>query len=456
MKKHSRKIKNNKELTLLIIGIWVVFFLFNMYMPTVRADDLVYVNRLDKLGYLGASIEHYKTWSSRVIIELFLMFFSKHLMLWKLLNSTIMTGSIVLLCKYVFNNLYSKNLLLVFSIYCLIPLTIMGETGWIATTLNYQWPVAFGLLAFYPFFQLLSGKEISKRIYWISIPLLIFSANQEQVNVCFFVLTSLVSLYLLFRRNYNYKLSVLSVVSLVELIFSLTAPGNTLRAAHEINKWFPKYKNFNFVNKLDLGISSFGKPFFLDTNILFLLLFFIVFFLSYKKCQNYYIRILAALPLFLNLIIFFGNTMGQSFTYVNGNKRSMIWDSNNLGNIFTRFGTKLSIYHPGTWVATFIVLGLLLCLIIGIYISFDDKKSAVFLVVLMMMGFCSRLIMGFSPTVWASGMRTYYILFIVVAIIVLKGINEMKKNMSLQKKELLSFSLTLLGICTLVLTVLNR
>ncbi|HBC4434916.1 TPA: hypothetical protein KEP07_002604, partial [Enterococcus faecalis] len=235
-----------------------------------------------------------------------------------------------------------------------------------------------------------------------------------------------------------------------------TAPGNTLRAAHEINKWFPKYKNFNFVNKLDLGISSFGKPFFLDTNILFLLLFFIVFFLSYKKCQNYYIRILTALPLFLNLIIFFGNTMGQSFTYVNGNKRSMIWDSNNLGNIFTRFGTKLSIYHPGTWVATFIVLGLLLCLIIGIYISFDDKKSAVFLVVLMMMGFCSRLIMGFSPTVWASGMRTYYILFIVVAIIVLKGINEMKKNMSLQKKELLSFSLTLLGICTLVLTVLNR
>lgn len=96
-------------------------------MPTVRADDLVYVNRLDKLGYLGASIEHYKTWSSRVIIELFLMFFSKHLMLWKLLNSTIMTGSIVLLCKYVFNKLYSKNLLLVFSIFCLIPLTIMGK-----------------------------------------------------------------------------------------------------------------------------------------------------------------------------------------------------------------------------------------------------------------------------------------------------------------------------------------
>ncbi|BDP77045.1 hypothetical protein EfmAA242_12730 [Enterococcus faecium] len=47
-----------------------------MYMPTMRADDVVYASRLDELGYLGASIEHYKTWSSRIIIELFLMFFS--------------------------------------------------------------------------------------------------------------------------------------------------------------------------------------------------------------------------------------------------------------------------------------------------------------------------------------------------------------------------------------------
>ena len=30
-----------------------------------------------------------------------------------------------------------------------------------------------------------------------------------------------------------------------------------------ISSWFPEYKNFNFLNKLDLGISSFGKPFFL-------------------------------------------------------------------------------------------------------------------------------------------------------------------------------------------------
>lgn len=137
MKKYFRKIKNNKELILLIIGIWVVFFFFNMYMLIVRVDDLVYVNRLDKLGYLGVLIEYYKIWSLRVIIELFLMFFFKYFMLWKLLNLMIMIGFIVLFCKYVFNKLYFKNLLLVFFIFCLIFLIIMGEIGWIVIMLNY-------------------------------------------------------------------------------------------------------------------------------------------------------------------------------------------------------------------------------------------------------------------------------------------------------------------------------
>ncbi|BDP57021.1 hypothetical protein EfmJHP36_15000 [Enterococcus faecium] len=35
----------------------VIFLLFNMYMPTMRADDVVYASRLDELGYLGASIK---------------------------------------------------------------------------------------------------------------------------------------------------------------------------------------------------------------------------------------------------------------------------------------------------------------------------------------------------------------------------------------------------------------
>ncbi len=56
----------------------------------------------------------------------------------------------------------------------------------------------------------------------------------------------------------------------------------------------------------------------------------------------------------------------------------MIWSSSNLNNLFTELGTKLSLFYPGTWIATLVVLALLLCLIVGIYLSFDNKKTSIF------------------------------------------------------------------------------
>lgn len=425
-------------------------------MPSVRADDLIYAERLDKFGYLGASIEHYKTWSSRIIIELFLMFFSKHFILWKLLNSMVMLGTVLMIGKYIFKKLTAKNILMVFSVYCLIPLIIMGETGWLATTLNYQWPVAFCLFVFYPFFQRLNGEEINKKIFWSGLPLLFVAANQEQVNICFFTLTSILLIYLFYKGKSDYKLIFPTLISFIELIFSLITPGNALRTTQEISKWFPQYEQFGLIKKLDLGISSFGKPFFIDTNILFLLLFSLVFVLVYQKNKNYYVRMLVAFPFFLNMIVYFGNTMGESFTYIRGNQRAQVWSTSNLNHLFTDTGTNLSLFHPGTWLATFLILGLFFCLLMGIYLGFNNKQTASFLVLIMLMGFCSRVMLGFSPTVWASGMRTYYILYMVVAVLVLMVMKELMKDLSIKKAEFLQLALTMVGICTMVLTIINR
>ena len=72
----------------------------------------------------------------------------------------------------------------------------------------------------------------------------------------------------------------------------------------------------------------------------------------------------------------------------------MIWSSSNLNNLFTELGTKLSLFYPGTWIATLVVLALLLCLIVGIYLSFDNKKTY-FFSYFDDNGICSRLIMDF-------------------------------------------------------------
>lgn len=67
---------------------------------------------------------------------------------------------------------------------------------------------------------------------------------------------------------------------------------------------------------------------------------------------------LVAFPFFLNMIVYFGNTMGESFMYIRGNHRAQVWSTSNLNHLFTDTGTNLSLFYPGTWLATFLILGL--------------------------------------------------------------------------------------------------
>lgn len=436
--------------------IFLLILLFNLYMPEIRSDDIVYINRLNSMGFLNSSIDHYKNWSSRLIIEFFLMLLSKHFLLWKLLNSTMMFLTVYILCKYIFQKTKANFFLLVFSVFCFIPLTIMGETGWLATTLNYHWPVTFGLVAFYPFYQTLNRKSINNAIYFCSVLVLIFAANQEQVNVCYFVLTLLVSIFLVLKGNYKIKLLPLSIISFFELIFSITAPGNSVRNLQEMNRWFPQNKNFSFLQKIDLGISSLFKPFFIDINPIFFLLLFFILFVSVLKTKNFYVRLCIAFPLFFNIVLFYGSIMKQGFSHVSGNFHSMIWKSNNLEKVFTKTGTGLSVHYLGSLIPTLLFILTLCCLIVGLYVSFEDKNKSLLSCILLLMGFSSRILMGFSPTVWASGMRTYYILFVVSAILILMLINELLKNIPTSKIDMVQLPIILLGLCTFILAVLNR
>lgn len=436
--------------------IFLLIFLFNLYMPEIRSDDIVYINRSNGMGLLASSIDHYKNWSSRLIIEFFLMLLSKHFLLWKILNTTMMFLTVYILYKYIFQKNEAKLFLLVFSVYCFVPITIMGETGWLATTLNYHWPVTFGLVSFYPFYQLLNSKSINNAIYFCSVLLLLFAANQEQVNVCYFVFTFLVSIFLILNGNYKIKLLPLSIISFFELIFSITAPGNSVRNLQEMNRWFPQNNNFSFLQKIDLGISSLFKPFFIDMNPIFFMLLFFILFVSVLKTKNFYVRLCIAFPLFFNIVLFYGNIMKQGFSHVSGNFHSMIWKSNNFEKVFTKTGTGLSINHLGSLIPTLLFLLTLCCLIVGLYISFEDRTKSLFSCILLLMGFSSRIIMGFSPTVWASGMRTYYILFVVSAILILMLINELLKNIPASRIDMVQLPIILLGLCTFILTVLNR
>lgn len=187
-----------------LVPLLIIAFLtlvFNFYMAAVSGDDITYLDRLNSMGLIEASKAHYESWSARIVIEAVLMYLAKYFTLWKILNAAVMTGTVWLLTKYAFPKITGKRLFLTFGVYSFVPYGMMDEAGWVATALNYHWAVFLALVAFYPFYQKLQGEKITIPIYVASLAAAVFALNQEQVNSCFLVFTTIISIIYLRRSN---------------------------------------------------------------------------------------------------------------------------------------------------------------------------------------------------------------------------------------------------------------
>ncbi|AZP96966.1 hypothetical protein CYK59_08320 [Latilactobacillus curvatus] len=103
------------------------------------------------------------------------------------------------------------------------------------------------------------------------------------------------------------------------------------------------------------------------------------------------------------------------------------WTDNIVNNFFIQFtslGTKLSISNTITWAPDFLILILIISLVVGLWNLSDDKRKAIFAIVISAMGFLSKFVMAFSPTVWASGIRVDMILYFSVVIVLLMLLKE--------------------------------
>lgn len=82
--------------------------------------------------------------------------------------------------------------------------------------------------------------------------------------------------------------------------------------------------------------------------------------------------------------------------------------------------------------AILIYIGIILCLFISLILIFKKSKKTLLAIIVLGAGICSRILIGFSATVWASGDRTCFCLMISMIVICLL-ILEHNDEKSIQK-----------------------
>lgn len=402
--KRIKELLNKKSVY--YVCLFILVFALHLFMKPGEADDSWFINNYTG-NPLSFAYMRYMQWSSRFLIEMVLVVIvSLPLILWKVLDTLM-----IVLLFYSGNKLLNvkdrKILIFEILLIMILPWKVFGETGWIATTLNYTWPITLG---FYGFSILLEEKtNFLKQI--ISFLCIIFACNQEQmccvmiafIIICFCIRT--------FQKKNNKVFLIPFIICILMGVLHIICPGNSMRQISEMQTWYPAFQNFDVLDKISIGIISTVTVILFDFRIIYIafigMLILYIKYLPLNKKLSYIIQFILVCFIFINIYPF---------------------DSTQL--MFYSKAQESIVIAFMNFVLPVLLFSLLISIVIYLILKTKNKYNYMF-VLLFLSGICSRLILGFSPTVYASGKRTviyFYIVCYLLTIFIMKTICIIKEN----------------------------
>lgn len=403
-----------KRPELVLFVVWIGIAIVHCFLPVAKYDDAWFAEILagEKAtfhNWLDFLIHRYHEWSSRSLIEGLLILLTRFPILWRI-GDTLICIAITVLLSRLFNPERSriKYWIMLVCIF-LFPIAIIYEVGFIATSLNYSWPFAAALLALTPVIKGFWDREVKRWEYIVAFPMMLLAGFQELIcaTSVLALLASLVYHIISEKKLPRFELCMLTIAGAM-LVYTLTCPGNDNRSMLETATWFPEYADFTLFAKIELGFSSMCKTLFLDFNVFVLIFSLVITVAVFVNSHKWYHRLIACTP---TAFIFIFGTLGAVLSpYVDIIK----WLRASVG----KAGTGIVFNDPFTWIPDLLFVSIFVLLLVSLRYAVKDTKHYWFLFVVLALGAASRMAMGLSPTVWASGERIFAFLYASMAVVI--------------------------------------
>lgn len=396
-----------------ILTIYYAFISFLFTLESIiyindAGDQTSFAHMAEKYGFFEFAIYRYETWSSRLLIESTTMFMSNHYLFFDL---TMLISLVIFF--YCFNGIFLNKekywkLQFVSPVIFLLsfPSLFFTGAGLIATVTNYLFPMISFVIAWYCILQ-------KKRLYTlVSLPFLIFACMQEQFTVYGFILFIylFIKSYLDNRRvDKNYL--IVTIVSFVGIISGLLSPGADNRVFYESKLWYPDFENLSFPIKIIKGYLETNRVLFVtsELNIVFLFLCLLIVATIVKK--QYFSAFISGTIIYTIIIHRFG--ISNLLTAV----QRIIDDQNDRADA-SYFSIKENLY-------LLVLYTLILCVIgVIVFLIFKEWKDGLTAIVILAAGYAARMSVSLSPTIYASGVRTYTPLIFSLLIVILMIVKE--------------------------------
>lgn len=427
MKEKIQKFLQNGRGALLLLFILELILMF--FITPNRYDDQVFLENVTGTSIWSYVAPRYSNWTSRFIIEYVLcgvLKISKYL--WILIEALMVTLAGYSISRIFIKDNKKENNIMLVAMILIYPILCMNSAGWAATTVNYMWPLATGLFALIPIRKIWDGKKIKFWEYPLYVLAIIFAGNQEQSCAILFGTYILFSIIMILKNKKVHPFMIIQLFLITaSLIFILTCPGNSVRNQSEIENQFKDFEMLTVLDKIALGFTSTMGIIIDKGNIIYALmtsLIAVTVFLNYK--ERLY-RIVSLVPVFSIFgLTYFSNILFPMFPFLEALKNLITAEKvmltaancNNLANTI-----------PFIFAATNYI-----CIALSLILIFKKLNNNV-AVLVFFVGLSSRLIMGFSPTVFVSGERTMlFFEFSMIIVSILLWQEIIKKNDKNEKK----------------------
>ena len=213
-------------------------------------------------------------------------------------------------------------------------------------------------------------------------------------------------------------LNIVLIIASGTYIF--TCPGNWVRKKQEVKNWFPDFGTLSFFRKIEIGISSTVYPILFKNNVpmLFLSSTLLIIINTFKNSL-----VKASTMIIFVMTLVFG-VLGKYLVDLYPNISF-------LYSILGKYGI-LSLSNLKSFVPYIMFLIEFIALLIIILFLIKDNKKNIDIFIILLIGFGSRFMLCFSPTVWVSGNRTalfFYFSMIIASCLLISRYHHRIKNL---------------------------
>ncbi len=417
----------------------VLFFSFiHMILKSNYGDDLSFSQALDHTELLPWLQNRYYTWSSRLILEAVLVLVLRlPIIVWIMLDIGMVLMLFSGLQQLLAPEKQLKESMILALLVCTYPFFHMGSAGWVTTTVNYLWPLSLSTYAAGGMARWLRGERIPWYRWLLYGVSALYGCNNELIAIMILAAGFAGLLYAI-HDQMSLGVPVFAIMlSVVSLMFAVTTPGNSARIASEIINWIPDFPDFSILYKLRIGVVSTMEHFISIPNIVLFLFLMLIAVHVFREYDSFNKRAVSTLPLLIQV------AYGIYFVI----ERLFITGDINYSVPALRPESFSEMFFQGMIIASFAMM--ILCIAFSLSWLLRDKRKLVLYLLALGAGLVTRLSLSFSPTVLASGTRTYMLVYIVLlAMIFLFWKRGLPKKM-----EYLFLGSAFLGVAYNVITV---